>query len=183
MEYLDIIDENGNPTGQIVERFKAHREGILHRTAHVWLIRKYQGRVQLLLQKRSEEKDSNPGCYDTSSAGHIPAGVEYLPSAIRELQEELGITAVEEDFHYCGTRRIHYREIFHGQLFLDNQISKVYYIWRDVQPEELTLQKEEVSEARWMDYTDVVEMVSSHTPANCVHPEELEMLRVALNLG
>lgn len=31
------------------------------------------------------EKDGFPGFYDTSSAGHIPAGEDYLESAVREL--------------------------------------------------------------------------------------------------
>ena len=38
MEYLDIVDENGQPTGQVVEREYAHRHGIRHRTSHVWLL-------------------------------------------------------------------------------------------------------------------------------------------------
>ena len=32
MEYFDIVDEQGNPTGQTVERKQAHRNNILHRT-------------------------------------------------------------------------------------------------------------------------------------------------------
>ena len=81
------------PTGEVVERSVAHSKGILHRTAHVWIIRKVEGRWQVLLQKRSENKDSYPGMFDTSSAGHIPAGVEPPESALRELSEELGIFA------------------------------------------------------------------------------------------
>ncbi len=96
MEYLDIVDENGFPTGQIVEREKAHAEGIMHRTSHVWLVRKKNGRIEALLQKRCDMKESFPGCYDISSAGHIPAGVDFAPSAVRELKEELGIEASED---------------------------------------------------------------------------------------
>ena len=40
MEILDICDELGNPTGKTVEREIAHQQGILHRTAHVWILRK-----------------------------------------------------------------------------------------------------------------------------------------------
>ena len=89
MEILDVVDETGAPTGETVERTEAHREGVRHRTAHVWIARNRNGRIQLLLQKRCMQKDSFPGCYDISSAGHIPAGEEYIPSAIRELKEEL----------------------------------------------------------------------------------------------
>ena len=56
MELLDIVDEHGIPTGKTVERSLAHEQGILHRTAHVWIIREKKGRIQVLLQKSSEER-------------------------------------------------------------------------------------------------------------------------------
>ena len=40
MEYLDIVDEAGQPTGEIISRDEAHQQGILHRTAHVWVVRR-----------------------------------------------------------------------------------------------------------------------------------------------
>ena len=73
-EMLDIVDENGLPTGQAVPRTVAHAKGLRHRTSHVWIVRKKNGAVQVLLQMRCAAKDSYPGCYDISSAGHIPAG-------------------------------------------------------------------------------------------------------------
>ena len=39
MEILDVVDETGAPTGETVERAEAHREGVRHRTAHVWIAR------------------------------------------------------------------------------------------------------------------------------------------------
>ena len=121
MEYLDVVDETGCPTGQTVERSVAHAQGIRPRTAHVWLVRRRAGRLQVLLQRRSENKDSNPGKSDISSAGHIPAGVEWKPSALRELREELGVNTREEQLHYCGQRRFFHQAVFHGKPFLDRQ--------------------------------------------------------------
>ena len=51
MELFDIIDENGNPTGKTVERSIAHAEGIRHRTAHIWIIRKRNGRTEIQEQR------------------------------------------------------------------------------------------------------------------------------------
>ena len=96
-EFLDIVDENGQPTGEMIDRETAHAKGVLHRTSHVWLARRKKGKVQILLQKRAEHKSSFPGCYDISSAGHIPAGNSYEVSALRELEEELGVKAEEKD--------------------------------------------------------------------------------------
>ena len=40
MEFFDITDENGTPTGETVSRSEAHDKGISHRTAHIWIVRK-----------------------------------------------------------------------------------------------------------------------------------------------
>ena len=179
MEFLDIVDENGTPTGAVTDRETAHREGIRHRTAHLWLLRRREGRVQVLLQKRSLEKDSYPGCYDISSAGHIPAGVDFIPSALRELREELGLQAQPEELILCGVRRFEYESVFHGRPFHDNQVSRVYALWRDVEPEVLTLQKEEVERVVWMDYDKCVKGVAEAGFPNCIRMDELEMLKHA----
>lgn len=149
MEYLDIVDEAGQPTGSITSRSEAHQQGILHRTAHVWVVRKTNGMTEVLLQKRSEEKESFPGMYDTSSAGHIPAGEEPIPSALRELSEELGITATADQLHYAGSFRIQYEKVFHGNVFRDNEVTRVYVYQEPVDIDSLVLQESEVSEVRW----------------------------------
>ena len=89
LELFDICDEKGEPTGEVMERGMVHHYGKMHRTAHIWIVNRMpDGSYQVLLQKRSKKKDSYPGCYDISSAGHIHAGDSYLPSARRELAEE-----------------------------------------------------------------------------------------------
>ena len=62
-EILDIVDEQGRPTGQTVPRAVAHAEGIRHRTSHVWILRRHAGRVEVLLQMRCQAKDSFPGSF------------------------------------------------------------------------------------------------------------------------
>lgn len=115
MEYLDIVDEQGQPTGEIVSRTLAHTEGIRHRTAHIWIVRRKNEHFQVLMQKRAMSKDSFPGKYDTSSAGHIQAGDEPLASGLRELAEELGIHAKPEDLEFAGCIHGNFAEEFHGK--------------------------------------------------------------------
>lgn len=179
MEYLDIVDENGNPTGETAERTVAHARGLRHLTCYVWLLRQGEGRVQVLLQKRSRNKDGYPGCYDISSAGHIPAGVDWEPSALRELKVELGLTARPQDLILCGVRRFQVAQVFHGKSFHDNQVSRVYDMLRDVEPEEMTLQESEVESVRWMDYETCLAEVTARDSNYCIFPEELAMLRRA----
>ncbi|SCN23982.1 Isopentenyl-diphosphate Delta-isomerase [Clostridium sp. N3C] len=177
VEILDVVDEKGNPTGKTVEREKAHEEGIMHRTSHVWLLRKRCGRTQILLQKRCETKESFPGCYDISSAGHIPAGMDFAQSAIRELKEELGVSASEDELIFCGDRIVIWDDCFYGRPFHDRQYSRVFALWHDIEEEKLTLQKEEVDSVLWMDLDKCIELVETDQINHCIYPEELRMVK------
>ena len=148
-ELFDIVDGKGTPTGEIVSRDEAHEKGIRHRTAHIWVVRKTGEKWQLLLQKRARDKDSFPGCYDTSSAGHIQAGDEPMESARRELFEELGIAAEEKELDFAGCFAIEYEKVFHGKPFRDNEVAFVYVYSKPVEISELKLQAEEVESVEW----------------------------------
>ena len=176
-EMLDIVDENGVPTGRSVPRTVAHAEGLRHRTSHVWIVRRKNGAVQVLLQMRCAAKDSYPGCYDISSAGHIPAGDEFVGSALRELKEELGVTAAPQDLHVCGLRRFRFESVFHGRPFKDNQVSKVFCLWLDREAEDFTVQRSEIDYVKWFDLDEAIRAVDEGTIPNCIFPEELGMVK------
>lgn len=177
LELFDICDLDGNPTGKTTERSVAHTLGTVHRTAHTWVVRHTDRGWELLLQKRSIRKDSFPGCYDTSSAGHIQAGDEPLPSAIRELSEELGIEAQEEDLTYVG--RFDSGEIlanFDGRPFHDREIGFVYVYQKPVEMANLSLQADEVDAVEWMPYEEVLEAVKNHAEGYCIKYRDLELV-------
>ncbi|MBP3460369.1 MAG: NUDIX domain-containing protein [Lachnospiraceae bacterium] len=194
MEILDIVDEDGMPTGDRIDRETAHREGIRHRTAHVWIMRRKKNsdfheeeisgaerkicaKYEILLQKRSLDKDSYPGCLDISSAGHIPAGDEVVDSAIREMKEELGITILPKQLHFCGKRKFSFQDIFHGSPFFDRQVSSVYIVWMDIEKDAMNLQKEEIEDVVWMDFNECIKMVKENSVKHCIAMEELQMLQ------
>ncbi len=174
MEYLDIVDEEGNPTGEIIERTVAHQKGIRHRTSHVWILRKNKDTIEVLMQKRSLNKDSYPGCYDISSAGHIPAGCSYKDSALRELKEELGVQAKKEDLHFIGISYSDSYHIFHGQPFHNVQVSRVYALWYDG---DFVLQEEELSEVCWIGLDECIEKVKNNGFKHCIKLSELQMIK------
>jgi isopentenyldiphosphate isomerase len=88
-ELLSVVDEN-DCVIDTCERRVIHAIGLRHRAVHI-LVFNDQG--QLFLQKRSMKKDLNGGLWDTSAAGHVDAGEDYDVSAVREIEEELGISA------------------------------------------------------------------------------------------
>ncbi|CCK84296.1 NUDIX hydrolase [Lactobacillus equicursoris 66c] len=179
MEILDVVDETGKPLGRTVEREEAHRDGVWHRTASVWIVRKSntESGWEVLLQKRSDIKDSYPGCYDTSSAGHIDAGDEPLETIIRELGEELGIHAAPGDFTFIGTFHNNYDEVFHGSEFHNREVAFVHVYDKPVDIADLVLQEEEVSGVAWFDLDDVWKKATSNDPAFCTPVGGLKLLR------
>lgn len=177
MEILDIVDEHGCPTGETIERSRAHLEGVRHRTAHVWLLRRKDSKVQILLQKRSITKASFPGCYDISSAGHIPAGCDYVESAVRELREELGICISPNEMTFCGDRTVVWDDCFNGVPFHDRQYSRVFCVWKDIDESEFILQEEEVDSVRWIDFNDCIEAVKENQITHCIYLGELYMVK------
>ena len=179
MEMLDVVDENGLPTGATVPRSLAHARGIPHRTAHVWLLRLHNGTVEILLQKRSAQKESWPGCYDISSAGHIPAGSDFIPSALRELREELGVAAAPDDLHFCGNRTARAEKVFDGKPFLDQEYARVFVLLLDQKAETFKVQPEEVDSVCWMPLADCIRAVQTRSIPNCIYPDELDMVRAA----
>ena len=177
MEYLDIVDEQGQPTGEIVSRTLAHTKGIRHRTAHIWIVRRENEHFQVLMQKRAISKDSFPGKYDTSSAGHIQAGDEPLASGLRELAEELGLHAKPEDLAFAGCIHGNFAEEFHGKIFRDNEIAFVYVYQQPVDIETLVLQKEEVESVRWFDLEETYRNCRNRNTQFCAPVRGLEVVR------
>lgn len=183
LEILDIVDAQGNPTGKVRERSLIHRYGNRHRTARIWITRpNSNGSYDILLQKRSENKDSYPGCYDASSAGHIPAGCGYEESALRELKEELGITAAPEELCPIGFHEINTHMEFHGKPFHDNEYSAIYLYSNPVHLPSLTLQQSEIESVLWMDYHTCLKGIKDNTLKTCICLKEFELLGQHLNL-
>lgn len=87
-EFFDIVDKDGHVIGQASRQACHSRPGLLHRVAHVFV---FNSRGELYLQKRSPDKDIQPGKWDTSVGGHLAPGEDFEEGAYRELEEELGI--------------------------------------------------------------------------------------------
>lgn len=183
MEMFDVIDENGEKTGLIKERGVVHREGALHATAHIWIARKNEkSGYDILLQKRSDNKDSHPGCYDISSAGHICAGDNVLESALRELHEELGIEAKPQELREIGVYEKHYEGEFYGKPFRDNQRSTMYLYQEPIDITTLQLQQSEIASVIWMDYKEALCAIRENTMKHCIYEEEFCKVGKALGI-
>ena len=86
-ELFDVVDENDQPVGTMPRR-EVHRLKQRHRAVHLLVVNRAR---KVFLHKRSMKKDLFPGVWDSSAAGHVGAGEDYDSTAVRELQEELGV--------------------------------------------------------------------------------------------
>jgi isopentenyldiphosphate isomerase len=107
-ELVDIWDSAGNPTGMVALKSEAHRNGWFHPTVHIWF---HTLSGKLLLQKRAITKDTFPGYWDVSVAGHLGAGENPVAGAIREIQEEIGLEVKNSELKQIGIcKAIHHHK-------------------------------------------------------------------------
>lgn len=171
MEYFDVYNEEGFPTGERVTRKEAHEKGILHAAVHIYVYRIKNGHYEILLQKRSDDKDSFPSCWDTSCAGHVSAGDSFEDTVIKELSEELGIKVNYSDVVHCFTKIVTKINSFHGKIFNDHEVYKVYKLKFDAPAESLKFQKEEISDLKWMDAEALLLALEANDPEYCIMPD------------
>ena len=87
VEMLPVVDASGKVIGKITREEAHHGSKKLHPVVHLQIIK--QGAIYL--QKRREDKDIQPGKWDTAVGGHIDYGEDIETALKREAFEELSI--------------------------------------------------------------------------------------------
>ncbi len=148
-EPVDILDEQGNQTGQTMLKSEAHAKSLWHPVAHLWI---YNSKGQLLLQKRAPDKQVWPNVWDVSVAGHIAAGDKPKDTIIREAKEELGIKIVQAQVEFFDLSP--FNDKMPGGWF--NRVYIYSYITEEeIDISDLVLEEEETSEVRWVDINNL----------------------------
>ena len=93
-ELVDVVDEDDRVVDRVTRRELRARD-LLHRCTYV-LVRNAAG--DILVHRRTETKDINPGAYDLFAGGVCAAGESYDECARREVGEEVGVVGAELRF-------------------------------------------------------------------------------------
>lgn len=117
-EWFDIIDPSGKIIGKAPRGLVHGNPDLLHAVVHVHII---NSRGQILLQKRTMDKDIQPGKWDTAIGGHIHSGETIERALRREAEEELGISFAQFSplFRYIHRSEVE-SELVHGYLLQED---------------------------------------------------------------
>lgn len=145
MELLDIYNANRQKTGRTHRRGERLAKGDYILLVCVWVC---DGEGRILLTLRAPEKSASPNTWE-NSGGAAQAGETSRQAIVRELREETGIVAREEDFFLLESDQIR-------DAFFD-----FYVLYHPVPLSGIVLQPGETSDARWVTLEEMDEMVAA----------------------
>ncbi|MBE6139757.1 MAG: NUDIX domain-containing protein [Firmicutes bacterium] len=145
MEYLDLYDENQNLIGEKVLRSKDMKpEDGKYIKIVIVFIQNSEGKF--LIQKTSKQK----GNTWATTGGLVSSGYTADETIVKEIQEELGIVIDFKDIKYIET------------IKREHAFQSTYYLKKDININELVLQKDEVEFVKWLSIDEIKELIESN---------------------
>ena len=156
-EMIDVLDENGIKTGEILSRKEVHRRGLWHRSIVIAII---NANNEILLQQRSANKEKNANMWDISVAGHVSTGQDSLSAAAREINEEvsvnLGYNVDIKEFRYMFSFR---KEQKFSNEFTERQFYDFLILRKnDIDINNIKFQASEVQAVKFVNINELNEM-------------------------
>ena len=145
MEYWEVLDGEGKPTGEIMEKYdkKVFERGFYHLGADVWILNSAN---KILIQKRSPLKMLDPNVW-AMTGGSVILGENSSQTIVREAKEELNIDIDENNLKLITKFRT-------GNVWVDTYVLKCDY---DIS--KMKFQEEEVSNAKWATWDEIDDLV------------------------
>jgi len=160
MEKWDLFDENRLPLNKTHNREDKMKNGEYHIVVDVWTVNDDN---EILLTLRHPDKKDYPSFWE-NTGGSVISGETSRVGAIRELFEETGIIANENELFLLGTKK-------EETAFVDT-----YIVRKNIKLSELTMQEGETVGAQWVSLDKLDEMIKFGTIALPVS-ERLSPLR------
>lgn len=143
MELWNVYDQYRQITDRTHERGLDMKDGDYHIVVHVWIM---NDKGEFLIQKRQPWKKGWANMWDCSAAGSAIVGDSSEQAAVREAKEELGI-----DLDIGSGERLFTIKFSCG-------FDDIWLVRQNIAIEELSLQEEEVADAKWASEEEIKEM-------------------------
>lgn len=167
MEYIDVLNENGVKTGEIVSREEIHLKGLWHRAVAGVIV---NSENKVLMQQRSIEKEKFGGLWDLSVAGHISSGEDPVTAINRELNEEVGYLLSRnvklKDCRFLTSFRNHHEYDYKDKHYVENLFIELFVIQCEEDKISLKFNDSEVQDVKWMDLFEIKKLKKQ----NKLHP-------------
>lgn len=161
-EKVYVIDENDNVIG---EKWRDElTDNDCWRVVSIWVV---DEAGNILLQQRSFLKKLDPGDWSAAAEGTVEAGDSYDETALRELEEEIGVLGIT----LTPTKKIQHKMASLGSRIRQGYIAVIPH--KDAS--EFTIQKEEVEQVRWFTPDEFIEF--------CKKAEQISLLPIYQELG
>lgn len=141
MEYLNLYDKSGN---LLKEKGIRGQESNFLVGLSIIFIENSKG--EFLIQKTPSTKD---GLFATTG-GHVTYGSDFFETIIKEVNEELGINIKDEEIIEVNT------------YIKERYIRKVYYMKKDIDIDDLTIQENEVEYVKWLSKDKINELINNN---------------------
>ena len=145
MEFVEMFDKQRNSLSKTVERY-THIPGEYSQESHVWIM---NSKGEILIQKRTPTKRLYPNLWSITSGG-TDSGETTLDTAYREVKEELGIELKPEELELMMSYK-------RNHDFVD-----VWLARKDIKLEEITMQKEEVADVKWVTEEELEKLIEEN---------------------
>jgi len=152
-DLIDVLDEAGLRTGEVLPRTEIHRLGKRHRAVRIYL---FNARNELLLQRRASTVDHAPNVFSISVVGHVNAGEYSALTVRRELAEELGVDAAHRPIDFLFS---YYQEAILNDTYIDRQFNDIYMLRADLDLADFHVDSREVAEVKFVPFVEFLAML------------------------
>lgn len=140
IEHVILVDKHDNECGT-AEKMAAHQLNLCHRAFSVFIYRQ-RDTLEILLQRRADNKYHSGGLWTNTCCSHPRPGEDVIAAGERRLKEEMGITS-----RLTSLGWFHYIAPFANGL-TENEVD--YVLVGTLTHTDFTVNPNEVQDYKWM---------------------------------
>lgn len=152
-ELIDVLDANGNKTGEVCSKKEIKEKGLFHSAIAVCIVNQDN---DILLQKRSESKKAFPNMWSMFVTGHVISGENPKQAAVREIYEEIGLKLKERDLDLLYIIKSERKT---AENYYENIFFNTYIVHKKIDINKLKIQNEELSEIKFISIFELKKLI------------------------